>query len=135
MWVKILSALVLVIPHIILSIFVWFLLPFDTDIRILAVVSAFSVVLLSFSNGFLGTIVPNFSQGHDPEKVSTSTMGIVALIVSIIITGVVGYIIYQFLSGIWSSHGTIIVILEIGLLVILSLSLFSQYFSRRYEFK
>lgn len=133
-WSKIFTGLVLTTPHIILSMLMWLLLPFDTHIGMLTIISVLAVFLLSLSNGFLGTIAPNFPQGHDPEKVSTSTMGITTLIVSMIITGAVVYSIYQFLSRIWPAHVAIMIILGIGLLIILSLAFLSRLFSKRYEF-
>lgn len=134
-WPKILLGLVLVIPHIFISIFMWFVLPFNKNIGMQALISAFSVLFLSLVNGFLGTIAPNFPQGSDPEKVSTSTMGIATLIVSIIITAVLSFTIYQFLNGVWPANLAIMITLGIGILIILPLNALSSYFSKRYEFK
>jgi len=134
-WSKMLLNLVLVIPHIILAMLMWLLLPFDAPVGTLAAISAFSVLLLAFSNGFLGTIAPNFPQGGDPEKVSTSTMGIATLVASITITAILGYTIYQFLNGVWPANLAIMITFGIGILTILSLNSLSSYFSKQYEFK
>jgi hypothetical protein len=81
-------------------IFVLQILPFTSAYRTNIIVFIFWVIMtLSWLHVLLGAVYPDFREGNDPEKVSTSGMGIISLIISIIVIINGGYILNLVLSG------------------------------------
>ncbi|MFZ2202134.1 MAG: hypothetical protein WAV56_01925 [Microgenomates group bacterium] len=74
---KTLTALALSLPLLVISLMIWPFLGNGQDLGSLALTA---VVFLTFVASYLGNLFPNFRQGHDPEKVSTSAMGFFTII-------------------------------------------------------
>lgn len=88
---KILLSILVSVPIMICSGLVWYWLPFVYVGRD-QLVSLTIIVLLfvSLVQVLMGAILPNFSQGNDPEKVSTSGMGILTLFLCGILAFIAG---------------------------------------------
>lgn len=77
---------------------IWFL-PFTAGFRFpLLSYTMAVIVLLSVTHACLGAIAPNFAMGDEPEKVSTSGMGLLTLFVSVLITSVSGFVIWRIMT-------------------------------------
>lgn len=62
-------------------------MPFGQYMRsVMGVAGTFLILLLAFFHSMLGSISPNFESGNEPEKVSTSALGIVTLGLSLCAT-------------------------------------------------
>lgn len=93
---KTITALILAIPFIFISFFELVVLKVGNSQGIvLFPITFIGVLLLSFVSVVLGAIFPNYKYADEPEKVSTSMMGIVALLVSLSITAFLSFMIYM----------------------------------------
>jgi hypothetical protein len=91
---KILFSMLFSVPVMVFAGVVWYLLPFAGVLRTqLIYISIVFVLILALSHVLLGAIIPNFSQGNDPEKVSTSGMGLLTLLVSGLLVAITAQII------------------------------------------
>lgn len=106
---KLLFSLILTIPLLILSSIVFVILPFTSGFRIMLIsVTGIVLIVIVLSQLFIGFIGPDFREGDNPEKISTSGIGIATLVVSVVITFVGGYVIREIvLSGSQSFVGLI----------------------------
>lgn len=78
---------------------VLYFLPFTAGFRLqLLSYSVAVMLLLSVVHACLGAIAPNFAMGDEPEKVSTSGMGLLTLLVSILVTSVSGFVIWRIMT-------------------------------------
>lgn len=75
---KIVSAIFISTPILVFSLIYGYLFK-------LSFVHLFSTLVILFLTGFLGNIHPNFRDGDNPERVSTSLMGLTALLISLLI--------------------------------------------------
>lgn len=132
---KLIFGFIAVFPVYIFAIIVWFLLPFSNISRpFLISLSLVSITTLAVIHVLLGAIFPNFSQADDPEKISTSTMGIITLAVSFFLTAFTSYLLYGVLKVTLS---TLIVFFEIiffALFALVVLYTLSTTIMRKYEF-
>jgi hypothetical protein len=97
---KLLFSLVLSVPVILFTGLVLAILPYTSEYRwILMIVCGWTLIVLALVQVLLGAVLPDFREGNNPEKVSTSGVGIVTLIVSIGITTLSGYVIRNILWG------------------------------------
>lgn len=80
---KVFLALLLNLPLYLLAAAVWEVLPFAAGNRLVMIgYSLLCMFWLTIYQSLLGAINPNFAQGNDPDKTSTSGMGLVTLIIS-----------------------------------------------------
>lgn len=88
------------------SVVLWLMIPIPAASRVfLSVWSIWTIGLLALLHATAGMINPNFADGADPERVSTSVMGMVALGSSMLIIGVVCLGVYTFLrSGVMPAY-------------------------------
>lgn len=78
---KLLTGLIISLPLFFLAKLVWLYLPFaHQHFLLLESVSLWTILLIFLVISFLGAIHPNFSLGDNPERVSTSPTGLIALI-------------------------------------------------------
>lgn len=74
---------------------VWLVIPFARgDFFRLTLITFTSVLTISISNLLFGTLIPDFSLNSDPEKASTSPMGLSSLVLSLLI-GIGGILILR----------------------------------------
>jgi amino acid transporter len=57
------------------------------------------ILTLSIIHGTLGAFHPNFSEGDNPEQVSTSTMGLLALAMSVVEIFLLNWVGYRILEN------------------------------------
>lgn len=130
---KLAFGIILSLPLILISAVLWLTFPYaQGNVILLSVFSSLCIFILLKVQVLLGSILPNFSEGNDPEKVSTSMMGIVTLFVSIAAAFAMVYL----LSGILKGNIVVytkflfllvaVVILFISFLYVLSLRLLSR---------
>jgi len=93
-----------------------------------------SFLTIALANVLFGTIFPNFSQGKDPEKVSTSGMGIVTLFFSFLVIIFSGYLILELQKGLISICMLYLFHLFFIVVTIASLYLISVTNMKKYQF-
>jgi len=131
---KILLSILFCIPVAVFSVFIWYLLPFVSDVRgTLIGVSVIFILVLALTHALLGAILPNFLQGNDPEKISTSGMGLLVLLVSgILVAGASQLITYSTDSSTGGVR-SIVMLAGIGIAIVISLWSLSRKFTQRWE--
>jgi hypothetical protein len=131
---KMLLSVLISIPLILFSALIWQLLPFAAGHRkMLVCLSAETILLLSVAQIYLGAIAPNFASGQDPEKISTSGMGLLTLFISATVAAGAGGIIMNVLSGSIPLITAVSGILSVSLLLILIIQYTAGSIARRYE--
>lgn len=94
----------------------------------------FSLTTVTLVITLLGAVRPNFAEGNNPEKVSTSMMGILALGVSVLFTGLSAVILAEFVTGNRTGLAVILPLFSIGGILVVS-SLAAAYSSiTKFEF-
>jgi hypothetical protein len=91
-------------------------------------------LLLPVVHASLGSIYPNFAAGNDPEKVSTSSMGMVTLIISSSIALVLALSLDRYMTGAMSISAVWGIHLFVSVLAVFILVGISRNFIGRYEF-
>ena len=130
---KILLSILLSIPVMIFAGLIWYLLPFAIGINsYLTYISMVVIFTLAISQILLGAILPNFSQSN-PEKISTSGMGLVTLLVSGFIATLAAKWIGYMMSGTIGSIYFITVPLGVCILLLTILWFFSQKLMQHWE--
>lgn len=130
---KIASGMLLVIPQIFLAGIIFTLLPFTRE-HVLAfmIITIYSIVLLALAQGFLGTIYPNFAEGQSPERVSTSVMGIVSLLVSMAIITLMTFGVYFYIKHVFSIWYVMSFATAIGVMMCTVLFLLAHHANAKY---
>jgi len=132
---KIWLALIVSIPFLIFTSFAWMIVPFNkSDHWQFIIISVMSFLTIALANVLFGTIFPNFSQGKDPEKVSTSGMGIVTLFFSFLVIIFSGYLILELQKGLISICMLYLFHLFFIVVTIASLYLISVTNMKKYQF-
>ena len=132
---KLLLGLFLSIPQIFLAVIMWRMMPFLTKgILFLPLFSLITVIALSLLTGLCGAIMPNFADGRDPEKVSTSATGIMTLLLAIVVTGFHGFLINGILGGQFSIFPSLIVIVASNFFLLFFLSFLARRSVNNYQF-
>lgn len=132
---KVYLGVLLSLPLLAISLIIWSIIPYLASWRILLLIFSFlAIVILAVSQAILGSIFPNFSASKDPEKVSTSGMGLFTLTVSFLIG-------FSFIRGI---DGIIVKSVSVGKILAILLLFYSIFliilyktavkFMRQYEF-
>ena len=130
---KILLSILLSIPVMIFAGLIWYLLPFAIGINsYLAYISMVVIFTLAISQILLGAILPNFSQSN-PEKISTSGMGLVTLLISGFIATLAAKWIGYMMSGTIGSIYFITVPLGVCIVLLTILWFFSQKLMQHWE--
>ena len=124
LWSKIALAVFLSVPIMVFSVVVWQILPFTVGNRmLLSAVTLVGIVSLAVSLVLIGAIAPNFREGNDPEKVSTSGMGLVALAVASLLTaGVCDLFLKHFNGALAASFVFLSAAIFVLLLLVLSVA-------------
>lgn len=131
---KVFLGCLLVIPHIVFGVLIWFVMPYAKGyIFPLSVMSTFAIILLALVQGFLGAVYPNFLQGDNPERVSTSMMGIMTLFLSSGIIALVAYCLHSILQNGDSMQLIMSFLLSFAICVIATLFLYTRYTVSRYR--
>lgn len=132
---KVISGLLITLPLLLFSFLLWFFIPLQAQERLLMNLVSFLVIIwLSLVNVLLGSIFPNFNQGADSEKVSTSGMGIITLIIVVIITIFTSKWLYQVMKGTMAFQKFIFLLVVFGLTILISLFSLARYFLKDYQF-
>ena len=131
---KVLLAVLSDIPLFLLALIVWRVLPFAAGYRqIMFGASIMIIFFLSLFQTFLGAIAPNFSLGHDPEKVSTSGMGILTLGLSVAVTAEACMLVSMMITGRISQFLMTGVLFAVGIFLTVLLWLTAGKAMQRYE--
>jgi hypothetical protein len=131
---KILLGVLFSVPVMVFAGLVWYLLPFAGVARTQLVgVSIVFVLILALLQVLVGAILPNFSQGNDPEKVSTSGMGLLALLVSGLLVTLTAQLIRYMMLGYVGGIFFIAILLVAGTVFLLLLWALSRELMKRWE--
>lgn len=131
---KILLGVFFSLPVTGFTVIVWYLLPFAGESRI--AVSALTVAvitLLAVSQVLFGAILPNFAQGEDPEKVTTSGMGLVTLLITGFLLTLTGQLIGKMMYGSMGDIYPFLVIFTVGTGLLTALFLLSGESMKRWQ--
>lgn len=128
---KILASVFLSLPLYILSFMVWFLVSSKETFFLAGIFSFFVTLLFSVICQFAGNFFPNFRDGHNPEKVSTSTMGVTTLAVLLLLTY---FFIKNFQFFLMGMANQLPLLFFMGLLSVIGLWFLSRFSIRRYQF-
>jgi hypothetical protein len=132
---KLLLALAVSYPLIFLAISVWWILPFAYPYQLLlAVSSLWMVLVLPVVHSFSGAIYPDFALGNDPEKVSTSSMGILTVIIGLGLALIFALGLYKYINGGLDIPGVVAIYIFATAVTVFITGLISTNFIRRYEF-
>lgn len=97
---KIILAILLSAPLSFFAIVLWAVLPFTKEFYPeMVVISLTGITVLAVSQSLLGAVRPDYSEGANAEKVSTSLMGIVTLVYSGILTVIFTVLLSKIISG------------------------------------
>jgi hypothetical protein len=135
---KVFFGIILSVPVVAFSILVLMILPYTASFRLVIGVILFWVVLaLSASQVLMGAINPNFHDGVDAEKVSTSGGGIISLITSGFIIYLGGYVLKNILEStatlnMYIGFMVLIISIIVGLFILARRSLRSFEFSENF---
>lgn len=132
---KLILGFFLCLPLLLFSFILWYLLPFKKiDRFFITLVSSITIFILSFINVFMGSILPNFHQGNDPEAVSTSGMGIATVIMTIFITITVSRLLYRTLENKLSHQVIFLFLITFAFTFYLFLFSLAKKFLKKYQF-
>lgn len=96
---KVTASLVVSMVFMIFAVVLWLVVPIGMLYKMILILwSVWSIGVLVLIHAAFGMIRPNFEDGTDPEKVSTSSQGMAALALSMLVTGGVCYVVYAQLS-------------------------------------
>lgn len=126
--------LLISLPIYVLTIIVWWWLPFVTSHRLIMVcLSLITALCLISWHVLLGAIQPNFKQGGDVDKLSTSSMGLLTVLLSALGVGVVSLAIGPIMSGQLHPYLTLLAFIQAGLAVTIALWLVTRSALRHYQ--
>lgn len=132
---QLLFGVVLTLPFLVLTVGIWLTLPFVTNYRpVLIGITWWTITLLTLGHGLIGSIRPQFSLSHDPEKVSTSIMGLVALFYSLALTITVGWGVSKILNNLRTPNQIIGPGIFSSIALLMFLFLLARFFLKKYEF-
>lgn len=121
-------------PIFVLAVVVWWWLPFATTHRFsiigLSVITAFCLVSWQV---LLGAIQPNFKQGNDVDKLSTSSMGLITVLLSALGITAVSYLIDPIITNKLQPLLTLLALIQAGLASIITLWLIARSSMRHYQ--
>ncbi len=131
---KILFGTIISLPYLLLGLFIWKLMPFRVgDMWILGATTTYTLLTLVLIIGFSGAIMPNFSDGGSPEKVSTSLTGLLALVLSGVIVAAQTIILRAYLINQMERTTLLLGILP-NILIVGILFLAAGFNLKRYQF-
>jgi hypothetical protein len=108
----------------------WLLMPLPLILKqTLILYSSIGIILLGWLNTAMGLMVTEWEKGNEPEQISTSGVGIITLILSLII--IVG-LVTSYLKIISPNWNTTLLVLTIG--IILTIHRISQAKSKKYQY-
>lgn len=126
--------LLISMPMYLLAVAVWWWLPFAVTYRpiitALSLITAFSLVSWQL---LLGAIQPNFKQGGDVDKLSTSSMGLTTVLLSALGTAAASYLITPIMTNQLQPVLTLLALAQAGLAIIITLWLIARSSMRRYQ--
>ncbi len=123
---KIKFSCIIILPFILFSLLLWWIFPIIYFKWLLILISIISVITIALINVLMGAVAPEFDQGDSAEKVSTSGMGVLTLLLSFIYTSATSCLIWlrlelaisSFALFIWFINLTTIVLVASYLLAI-----------------
>jgi hypothetical protein len=132
---KLILGLVISAPLLFLSFLLWHMLPVERVNKLfITLMSVITIILLTFVNVFTGSILPNFKQADDPEKVSTSGMGLITFFVAVAITIFISWYLFAVQKKTILIQTVFISLVTIGSLIFTALFFLSNYYLTKYEF-
>jgi hypothetical protein len=132
---KLSLGLIMSIPLFLFSLILWGFLPVEgLDRFLIRLVTLLAILWLSLVNVFLGSIFPNFKQGNDSEAVSTSGMGIITFMATVIISIFTAWCLFGVMKSTTANQKVIFLLLVSGLVTSFSLFSLAKYFFKNYEF-
>jgi len=135
LFAKLIFSLIITIPLSLFSFILWYFLPIEgVNKNFIALITVLTIVLLTFINVLIGSILPNFKEAADPEKISTSGMGLIDFFTAGGITVLASYYIHTTLENKISMPAAFISLFTVGLLISTALFFLSNYFLKKYEF-
>lgn len=87
------------LPLSVFSIIVWIFLPFSRSKYSLIFFSLIMVTTLTLIHTLMGSINPDYENGENPEKTSTTAMGILTLCISFLYISISSYLIFHSLQN------------------------------------
>lgn len=128
------TTLLVSLPIYLLTIMVWWWLPSAAAYRTTMIaLSLITALCLVGWHALLGAIQPNFKQGGDTDKISTSSMGLLAVLLSALGVATVSLAIEPIFNGQLQPHLTLLALIQAGLAVTISLWLITRSALRRYQ--
>lgn len=125
----------LIMPLVIIFSLTWSILPFDSPLKWFGVsLSLWLLLVITLLNIFLGTIQPDFDHVDDPDKVSTSTSGLLSVCLTALIGGTTIIATYLFLTGVFSLATVLLITSFFSLVPLLILSIASRFNLDHYQF-
>ncbi len=134
LFAKILLSILFSVPVMVFAGVVWYLLPFVSAVRTqLISISVMFILILALSHVLLGAVLPNFSQGNEPEKVSTSGMGLLVLLVSGLLVTLAAQLIRYMIEGRAGGIFSVTIFFAAGAVFLFLLWGLSREFMKRWE--
>ncbi len=132
---KMLLAYLVSLPLLLMALLIWWLPPFLNPYQnLLAIGSFITTGMLVAMHTLMGAISPNFADGDSPERVSTSSMGMAALVVTTAFELLSAYGIYSYINHSWSFERVLIMPAAAGGCILLTLVLIFRQTLGKYQF-
>lgn len=129
------TGLLLSVPLYVIAVLLWSAFPLAVGFRMTMIgMSIILVIVLTCINVFLGAVSPNFSLACDPEKVSTSFMGLFTFLISATICVGASMILGKMLSGTYSTAFGLMVSASAGIILLLLLYAIAKRSLSYYDF-
>jgi hypothetical protein len=135
LWSKTIFAVYLSLPLLILSIIIWPLLIRDFTSLIFIDLSWIGILSLSAISVFSGSISPYFELGDDPEKASTTFLGIAALFASLAEITLLSFFLYMIMTSEITIVFGIAVSLVVSILIVFPVFLLARKKITGYSFE
>jgi hypothetical protein len=108
----------------------WLMMPLPAEIKqSLILYSSIGVILLGWLNTAMGLMVTEWEKGDEPEQISTSGVGILTLLLSLVI---IFSLVLSYLGNISSDWNTSLFIISLG--IILAIHRLSEFRSKNYQY-
>ncbi len=132
---KLLLGTLLSLPYGAMAVILWLVFPVAGN-YVLPVIclSLLSIVVLAAVQAVMGSICPNFKEGNSPERVSTSIMGIVTLLVSLLLAAIFALLAYLLVTGALAAPFVLLIGLEVGLFFVVLFWVLARSHLRRLAF-
>lgn len=124
---KVKAALLISSPLLVVAAFEWILSPFKFSSPFLLIMGFLIIVWLSIALVLMGMVKPDYSQGDEPEKVSTGFAGLSALGLVVIGGASLSYLIDLSARGVISTVDSLSILFVLGLLSLIPFYLLADH--------